>query len=319
MAGKVNLLFNMETTSTEKKKRSWEWLYLFLIALLLCSNGVFTWMWWKEKNNLQIITIEKETAKHDAETVKEELNDLQSQYAGLQVNNKKIQAEIDTKREEIEALQQEFEKHKDDSYIITKLKRETQTLRNIMQHFVHQIDSLNTLNKVVINERETVKKELGSEKEKNTLLSKEKEDLQNTVNIASLLKANALSASGVIIKKAGKKESTTQKAKHCNKIKIAFTLGENSVAKKGERILYARIVSPDGKELTPLDDSTHVFSFGKSHGYWAARKNINYSNENTDVVLYAEPKPGESFTKGKYLIEINTDGVTIGNTSLDLE
>ncbi|MEK6614913.1 MAG: UPF0158 family protein, partial [Bacteroidota bacterium] len=251
--------------------------------------------------------------------VKQELIALQAQYANLEVNNKSMQAEIDSKKLEIEKLQKELEKNKDNAYMIFKLKKETQTLRTIMQHFVHEIDSLHTLNTNVIAERESVKKELKTEKEKNTQLTTEKESLQETVNVASMLKAVGLSVSAIIEKKGGKKESETKKAKRTDKIKITFTLAENIVAKNGERTIYARIISPDGKEMTQADDSSHIFSFGKSKGYWATKKIVNYANENTEVVMYAHTKQGETFINGKYVIEVTTDGMPIGNTTLELE
>ncbi len=310
--------------STEKKiiaqdaKKS-EWVYIILLLLLLGMNGLFGWLWWSEKGKLQIITVEKGSVEKDAEIVKQELIALQAQYANLEVNNKSMQEEIDSKELEIEKFQKELEKNKDNAYIIFKLKKETQTLRDIMQHFVHEIDSLNTLNKNVIVERETVKKELKTEKEKTTQLTIEKESLQETVNIASMLKAVGLSAFAIAEKKGGKKESETQKAKRTDKIKITFTLAENIVAKNGERTIYVRIITPDGKEMTQADDSLHIFKFGKSKGYWATKKTVNYANENTEVIMYAHTKQGEAFINGKYVIEVATDGVPIGNTTLELE
>ena len=309
----------LQNTPPKKEKKKSEWLFLILVFLLLCSNVAFGWLWWKDKSRLQIVTVEKENVAKDAEIVKQELIALQAQYANLDVNNKSMQAEIDSKKIEIEKLQKELEKHKDNAYVIFKLKKETQTLRDIMQHFVHEIDSLNTLHKNVIAEKETVKKELKTEKEKNTLLTKEKESLQETVNVASMLKAVGLSAYAIAEKKGGKKESETTKAKRTDKIKIKFTLAENSVAKNGERIIYARIVTPDGKEMTQADDSSHIFSFGKSKGYWATKKTVNYANENTDVIMYAHTKQGESFINGKYIIEVTADGMPLGNTTLELE
>jgi len=309
----------LQNTPPKKEKKKSEWLFLILVFLLLCSNLAFGWLWWKDKSHLQIVTVEKENVAKDAEIVKQELIALQAQYANLDVNNKSMQAEIDSKKIEIEKLQKELEKHKDNAYVIFKLKKETQTLRDIMQHFVHEIDSLNTLHKNVIAEKETVKKELKTEKEKNTLLTKEKESLQETVNVASMLKAVGLSAYAIAEKKGGKKESETTKAKRTDKIKIKFTLAENSVAKNGERIIYARIVTPDGKEMTQADDSSHIFSFGKSKGYWATKKTVNYANENTDVIMYAHTKQGESFINGKYIIEVTADGMPLGNTTLELE
>ena len=303
----------------KKEKKKGEGVYLLLIFLLLCSNGALGWLWWKDKGNLKVITVEKETIAKDAEIVKQELIALGAQYENLKVNNQEMQAEIDAKKAEIAQLQQELEKHKDNVWIIAKLKKETETLRKIMQHFVVEIDSLNTLNKTIIADREKVRGELKNEKDKNTQLTKEKESLQETVNIASMLKTVGLSASGIDEKKGGKKESETKKAKRTEKIKITFTLAENLVAKQGDRVIYARIISPDGKEITQADDSTHMFRFGKSKGYYATKKTVNYSNENTQVTMYAHTRKGEVFNKGKYIIEVNTDGATIGNTTLELE
>jgi hypothetical protein len=307
------------TAPTGEKKKKGEVFYLLLILLLLGSNGALGWMWWKDKGSFKIITIEKETVAKDAEIVKQELIALGAQYENLKVSNKAMQAEIDSKKDEIANLQIELEKNKDNVYILAKLKKEAQTLRGIMQHFVVEMDSLHTLNKTIIADREKMRGELIVEKEINIQLTKEKTELQNTVNIASMLKAVGLSASGIDEKKGGKKESETKKAKRTDKIKISFFIAENIVAKQGDRVVYARIISPDGKEITPADDSTHVFKFGKSRGYWAAKKAVHYYNENTAVTLYANAKQGDLFINGKYIIEINTDGATIGNTTLELE
>ena len=308
-----------EPISTPEKKKKGEGLYLLLIFLMLCSNGALGWLWWKDKGSLQIITVEKETIAKDAEIVKQELIALGAQYENLKVTNKEMQAEIDSKKDEIARLQRELEKNKDNVWIIGKLKKETETLRAIMQHFVIEIDSLHTLNQTVIADREKIRGELNTEKDKNTVLTKEKESLQETVNIASMLKSVGLSAQGIAEKRGGKKESETKKAKRTDKIKIAFTLAENLVAKKGEHVVYIRIIAPNGSEITQADDSTHTFKFGKSRGYWAVKKPVNYFNENTDVVMYAHAKQGEVFLPGKYMVEVNTDGATIGNTTLELE
>ncbi len=308
-----------EPANTQEEKKKGEAFYLILILLLLCGNGLLGWFWWKDSGKLKIITIEKATIAKDAEIVKQELIALHAQYEGLKVNNREMQAEIDRKKEEIAQLQKDLEKNKDNEYIIAKLKKETQTLRDIMHHFVHEIDSLNTMNKNVIADREKVRGELNAEKEITSQLTKEKSELQNTVNLASMLKTVGLTVSGMDERRGGKKEVNTKKAKHCDKVKISFTLAENLIAKKGDRIIYARIISPNGIEMTQGSDSSHIFSFGRSHGYWATKKTVNYANENTDVLMYAHPKQGEAFVKGKYIIEVNTDGATIGNATLELE
>lgn len=315
----ANIIIMSEMWSSGGKKKKNDWLYIILILLLFCSNGVLSYLWWEDSNQIKVVTIEKENVEKDAEIVRQELIALQAQYEILQTNNKQMQDEINAKKLEIENLQKQLEKHKDNAYIIAKLRKETETLRKIMRHFVHEIDSLNTLHKAALAEKEAVKKELKTEKEKTMQLTKEKESLQETVNLAAMLKAVGLTASGVNTRRDGKKESETSKAKKTDRIKIKFTIAENIIAERGNRTIYARIITPDGKELTQAEDSSHIFRFGKSKGFWATKKNIHYDNTNTDVVMYANPKPGENFINGKYIIEINADGTTIGTTTLELQ
>jgi hypothetical protein len=308
-----------ENLLQKKEKKGEKLIYLLLIFLLCGSNAVFGWLWWHEHGQIKIITVEKEAVIHKSDLVKEELVALQAQYESLRVSNASMQKKIDAKTEEITQLLNEFEKNKGNDYTLAKLKKETQTLREIMQHFVHEMDSLNTYSKHAITEKESIKKELKSEQEKNVQLNTEKEELKETVKIASMLKAMDIVATGIDERKGGRKESETKKASRTDKIKISFTFAENTIAKKGDRIVYLRIVAPNGEEITQVDDSLHVFSFGRSHGYWASKKSVNYANEETGVVMYAHAKEGELFPNGKYLIEVNCEGETLGSTTLELE
>ena len=66
--------------------------------------------------------------------------------------------------------------------------------------------------------------------------------------------------------------------------------------------------------IVPLKENV-----GKSKGYWATKKTVNYANENTEVIMYAHAKPGELFINGKYITEVNCDNATVGSTTIDLE
>ncbi len=60
-------------------------------------------------------------------------------------------------------------------------------------------------------------------------------------------------------KRAGKKEAETTKARKTEKIKVSFTLGENKIAKTGEKTVYIRIMTPDGKEMAKSYDDNYKF------------------------------------------------------------
>ena len=304
-----------ENTSNENRKKSG--LLWILIALLAITNGVTFWMYTQEKNKAANEVIVKEQVIVERDNVKGELLQLQKDYANLQTNDKALQAEIDAKKAEIAQLLEDAEKHKGDAYIISKLKKESETLRQIMRGYVRTIDSLGTLNKTLIVEKDNVLKELDSEKGKTTTLNKEKEDLKATIQKGSILTCFNITAKGVKFKSGGKKESETSKASRTEKIKVSFSLGENKIAKAGEKTVFVRIVTPDGKEMAKNYDDNYRFSFDKSSGYFAGKQALNYANTEISGVTYCEGK--DPLVAGNYIIEVVCDGVIIGNTSLRLD
>ena len=304
---------NQEKEKSSKKRG----LLFWIIIGLTTSNVITIWLLVNEKSKVANTITISEKILVEKNTVEVDLLDLQKDYQNLQTNDAAMQLEIDAKRERIEELIKEAAKHKGDATIIFKLKKETQTLRSIMQSYVRTIDSLNTLNQTLVAEKKTVLKQLGSEKEKQSVLIKEKDELKSTIAKGSILSCFNISAKAVLYKRGGKKESETNKARKTEKIKVSFSLGENKIAKAGEKTIYVRIMTPDGKELAKSYDDNCRFNFNQSSGYFAGKETLNYSNAELMGVTYCEGQ-GE-YVPGNYIIEITCDGVVIGNTSLKLD
>lgn len=305
----------MENNQEEKKSN--KKLILILLILSLVGNGVFLGLWLKERGQVRTEIVMKEQVITDRDNVKADLLELQEEYATLQTNDQAMQVELEAKRAEIAELLEQAEKHKDDAYIISKLRKETVSLRKIMKHYIKEIDSLNTLNKTIIAEKDKVSADLSTEKGITSKLSKDKDALQSTVNLGSMLKASNPSAKGVKFKSGGKKEVETERASRVEKIKVSFLLSENKIAKAGEKPIYVRIVSPDGKEICKSPDQGNMFSFNGSKGYFAGREEVDYKNEEMPVDIFCE-SPSE-FVPGKYIITIGCDNIIIGETTLTLK
>lgn len=304
---------NQENEKSSKKRG----LLFWIIIGLTTTNVITIWLLVNEKSKVANTITISEKILVEKNTVEVDLLDLQKDYQNLQTNDAAMQLDIDAKRERIEELIKEAAKHKGDATIISKLKKETQTLRSIMQSYVRTIDSLNTLNQTLVAEKKTVLKQLGSEKEKQSVLIKEKDELKSTIAKGSILSCFNISAKAVLYKRGGKKESETNKARKTEKIKVSFSLGENKIAKAGEKTIYVRIMTPDGKELAKSYDDNCRFNFNQSSGYFAGRETLNYANAELMGVTYCEGQ-GE-YVPGNYIIEITCDGVVIGNTSLKLD
>jgi len=301
-----------------KEKKSNRKTGLLIFAFLsLAGNGVLGWLYWQEKNRADTVKVEKETVVVERDNVKADLVQLQEDYGTLQTSDKKIQGELEDKKSQIAQLIVEADKHKNDAYYISKLKKETETLRKIMQGYVRTIDSLGVANKTLLTENVKVHSQFLSEREKATQLNKEKTELQDVINTGAILKASGIKAMGVKEKSGGKKESETTKARKVDKIKTTFTIGENSLAKKGNREVYMRILTPDGKELARALDDANSFSFRGVRGFFCSRQSVNYDNKEVPVAMYAENKAG--FIAGKYMIEIYCEQNLIAQTTLTLE
>lgn len=304
-----------EDLSADKAGKKNNRLFLYLFILMTVACGVFAWLYWIQKNETQDVTTENIQITQESEVVKRDLQQLQTDYDALKTDDESIKKEIEEKKAQIEVLQKEAEKHKNDAWVISRLKKETKTLRDIMQHFVVEIDSLNTLNKTLVAQKDSVTTELSSEKQKSATLQTEKDKL---FKVGSLIKASGMTVTAVNVKGKNKMDET-QKAKKTDKIKIAFKLGENKIAPKGQRTIYVRIVTPDGKEWCDTPDADHMFTFGNAKGFYAMKKSIQYDNEDISVEMFIRKKENQELLPGKYIVEVNMDNATIGSNTLVLE
>jgi len=303
-----------EQINSEQKKPKLLWIFITVLTL---TNCVTLWLYLQEKASVKETIVLKEEVIVERDNVKNDLLQLQKDFSSLETNDEALKTEIEAKKAEIATLLIDAEKHKGDTRIISKLRKESETLRQIMRGYVRTIDSLGTLNKNLIVEKNSVLRDLASEKGKISNLNKEKEDLNATIQKGSILSCFNVSAKGVKFKSGGKKEIQTSKASKTEKIKVAFSLGENKIAKSGEKTVFVRVITPDGKEMAKSYDDNYRFKFNKSSGYFAGKETLNYANSEISGVTYCEGQ-GE-LVPGNYIIEITCDGVVIANTTLRLD
>src|SRR5688572_25219715 len=115
-----------------------------LIVLLLTTNGITLWLLLQEQEKgVKERVITKEVMV-ERDNIQQDLELLQKDYAELKTNDAVMQKDINEKKLRIEELIKEAAKHKNDKYIISKLRKETETLREIMKGYVRTIDSLHT-------------------------------------------------------------------------------------------------------------------------------------------------------------------------------
>ena len=248
--------------------------------------------------------------------VKADLEEVQKLYEGLQTNNKQLQSELDTRREEIEELGVQLEKYKGDAAMVRKLQKELVTIRNLIKSYLHEIDSLHIVNQGLKDTNLIVNQSLMAEKGKTEQLSTEKKNLTDKLDVAAKLTAYQLFADAVKMKGEAK-EITTTRAGRADKIRACFTLSANRVAKQGEKIIYMKITSPGGQVLVNGTDDSNSFTANGQKQSFSAKKAVEYEGSAKEVCMGFIKK--EEFAKGKYKVEIFADGVSIGDAEMELK
>lgn len=280
---------------------------VFLTIVLTITALVLIYAIIKQTSNLKTTQEEKALIQEEKTELENKLKRLILEYDSLKTNNDSINRLLELEQEKIKKL---LALRASDAEKIRIYKKELETLRKVMRSYIIQIDSLNTRNKILTEENIKVKKILENLEKDHETLKKEKEELSQKVNLASVLSARNITVEG--INKNGKPKDRISKIEI---IKVCFTIRENAIAKPGSKIVYLRLVRPDNIVLT--SDESEIINVGGEDIMTSARRQIEYENKDLDVCIYWNKK--EELIKGTYKAILYCEGYEIGSTTFDLK
>lgn len=300
----------------EKKNRNrGNKVLLIIIALLLIGNGVLIWQLIETKSEVKTIIVQKNEAQGHNLELQAELDSLMVEHEGIKTEYTELTDEVATKDSVIRAKAKKIQQLIARQADYWKIKKDLKQLRGMTQGYVKQLDSLYTVNKELTAENVKIKRHYKQEVEKTTNLTKEKEQLTEKVETASVLKAYNISVIPIHIRWIGKKEKPTDKAKKTDNIKICFTLSENKLVEPGRKNIYIRIVAPPDKRVL-TKKQTNVFVYNGETIQYSITKEVNYQKQSIDICKYWYQN--EEFIEGKYHVEIFVDEYRIGSKSFKL-
>jgi hypothetical protein len=250
--------------------------------------------------------------------LRNDLQDMLIQYDTVTVENGQLSAEITAQQEQIKEMLKEIEKHKDDAYIISKLKKEAATLRDIMKGYLVTIDSLNTMNQDLIRDNDYLAGELIEAKTKTKQLESTKENLENIVATGSILQTFDMTSVGLRMRNNGTQKETNR-ANKTEIIRTCARIGENRIATAGRKTIYLRIISQDGVVMQPDASEDQSFEFDGVSGKYSVKRSFDYSNEATDVCVFYNVPEGAETLEGNYIVEMYEGGALIGKADFDLK
>ena len=278
------------------------------MILLVAGCALLTFMLINENaKNEQL----QELAELDKMEMELQYEEFDQQYNELQqqLTNDSLIAQIENERRRTQQLLEELRNTKaSDAAEITRLKKEIASLRKVLRHYVEQIDSLNRLNEALVSENTQIKKKYDKAATQIDEVSIERNELLDKVDLAA-----QLDATGFSITPKNKRGKLAKKIKDVKSFEFGFTIVKNVTAQNGQRIVYARILKPDGNVM----GVNGTFEYENTTLEYTEKKYIEYTGEEQSVVMYAQV--GEFLEAGTYRLSIFVDQQMIGETTYTIE
>ena len=302
----------MDAEAPSQKENKSNKIFRVVAAVLFVAAGILGWQFLEQK------ALVKEE-RSEKGVIKAELSQLLAEYQEVTTDNEGLRKQLDEKILEIEEMLVDIEKLEklkiEQRWLMTKYKRENQSLRRILKVYLHELDSMGKKINVLVEEKTELAGNLTVEREKSSALTKDKEVLTDKVALGSKFKLYQMVATGIRMRGGGK-EKEEMRARRVEKIKVCFTIGANALTKPGERDFYIRVADPKGNVFPKGGDSTNVFiAEGKELAY-SGKRLLNYQNVETEICIYFNKNNLEA---GRYSVDIFADEEKVGEASILLE
>jgi uncharacterized protein YoxC len=296
-----------EQTSKSGKNNIWVYLLAGLVIILVI------WIFY-QRSQLTKLVNEKEGEKielqHELDSVIVEHNKIMQEYGALSDS-------LAAKDSVIQSNAIEIRKLLDTQWEYNKVRKKLAFLQKIAQGYVRQIDSLYTMNRELVAENEKVRQDFHNEQARTQTLIKDKEELNEKMSQAAVLRAYDVTVTAYKLK-GGEKEQVTDKATRTDRLRVCFTIGENTLVKSGKKNIYVRLTRPDNVVVQKTKYDNFLFN-GQSIPY-SLRQDIQFDGSAQNLCLvWTKRDQDKPSMKGTYSVTVFTEDKEIGTGTFTLK
>ena len=293
----------METENNSNKFK----ILVGILSLLLIVLAVYTVNLYNDSKDTATILQEQ---KDDIEG---DLEELIANYDEVIQENEIKDEELLEARERISVLLDSVKDAEANVDLIRRYKIEIGKLKDERVLMFKKADSLIAANELLAAERDNTYIELNETIKVVDSVTQENEAMAETIKKGSVVNAVGLTPSAVIIRKSGKIVDT-KRASRADKVRACFALTPNTIAQKGDRLLYVQVINPKNnllgeKEELEFDNGTLSYS--------ASTKGF-YENEELDVCVMVDAKEGD-IVSGRYTINVFDGPNLVATSSMELK
>ena len=303
------------TTNKGRNKSGRTFLIAVLIIFAIAVIGLLIWIF-SVKSDMNTLVAEKELQRVELQS---ELDSLMNEHEQIKLEYGTLSDSLFVKDSIIQSNAQEIRKLLDTQWEYYKIKKKLVLLQKVSQGYIRQMDSLYTVNKELAEENQEIKQDLQQAQRENEQIVKDKAELNEKVEMASILQVYNLNAAGVRDRGSGK-EKETDKAGRLDKIRVCFTIGENKVIEPGSKELYVRIAQPDKLILTKDRSDDYTFMYQGEKIQYSIEKLVDYQNMSMNMCMYwSKSYPDKEIMTGVYHVEVFFNNEVVGHTQFILK
>jgi len=288
------------------------------IAIGVLAAGLLgTWAYFlKSKNESETRITTTQTQANNAMTARDSVqllyNDALTRLDSLTGNNNNLQGQVASNNSEISRLKNEINsilrKRNATQSELGRAKSLIATLNGKIENLEAEVARLNgenqqlaATNTQLTEERQVLQTNLQT-------TTAEKEELAQTVDVASTFSASNIRISPIDERRNGK-EKETATARRVNKLVISFDV-ENRVARSGPADVYVVVTSPDGQVVTdPALGSGTLTTRNDGDRPYSFKTTVDYEQGTRKTV--SVPLRRTEFAVGDYKIEVYQNGFKI--------
>ena len=293
----------METENNSNKFK----ILVGILSLLLIVLAVYTVNLYNDSKDTATILQEQ---KDDIEG---DLEELIANYDEVIQENEIKDEELLEARERISVLLDSVKDAEANVDLIRRYKIEIGKLKDERVLMFKKADSLIAANELLAAERDNTYIELNETIKVVDSVTQENEAMAETIKEGSVVNAVGLTPSAVIIRKSGKIVDT-KRASRADKVRACFALTPNTIAQKGDRLLYVQVINPKNNLLGEKEE----LEFDNGTLSYSASTKVFYENEELDVCVMVDAKEGD-IVSGRYTINVFDGPNLVATSSMELK
>lgn len=290
------------------------WMYIVLAIFALGIIGLSFWLI-SVKNEVNDLRTEKDVQRWELE---KELDSIVIEHVRIKEAYGELSDSLTGMDSLFQANADEIQDLLNYKWEFYQVKKKLDRLQVVAQGYVRRMDSIVVVNETLTIENLEMKEEIKIANRNYNSLEKKTDELEGKVGEASILGTYGLRGLPLHVKGSGK-EVGTDKVKRTSRIKICFTLSENTIVEPGKKEIYIRIAQPDKEIMEAGRGDKYTFVHKGETLQYSIKKGVNYDNEAIDMCLSYNIRSSQELAPGMYHVDVFDGDSNIGHTTFTLK